>query len=112
MEELRSSVDAVGEDVAQFGEHSSDEPQQRHGAMIVLNVGGLNKHREQRAFGIGEDVTLTAFDLLGNLKPTPTAAFPAFRALARADSSPCAPFRPGRPAGPPRAAACDATPTP
>src|SRR5260370_32395948 len=69
MEELRSSVDAVGEDVAQFGEHSSDEPQQRHGAMIVLNVGGLNKHGEQRAFGIGDDVTLAAFDFLATSNP-------------------------------------------
>src|SRR5260370_7652624 len=87
MEELRSSVDAVGEDVAQFGEHSSDEPQQRHGAMIVLNVGGLNKHGEQRAFGIGDDATLAAFDLLGHVKPTRTAAFRGFLALSVYDAS-------------------------
>src|SRR2546430_7286016 len=112
MEELRSSVDAVGEDVAQFGEHSSDEPQQRHGAMIVLNVGGLNKHGEQRAFGIGDDVTLAAFDLLGHVKPTRTAAFRGFRALAVDDASRWDRFTPDGLACQPDEAAVDAMPSP
>src|SRR2546430_931362 len=112
MEELRSSVDAVGEDVAQFGEHWSDEPQQRHGAMIVLNVGGLNKHGEQRAFGIGDDVTLAAFDLLGHVKPTRTAAFRGFRALAVDDASRWDRFTPDGLACQPDEAAVDAMPSP
>src|SRR5260221_8067050 len=112
MEEHRSSVDAVGEDVAQFGEHSSDEPQQRHGAMIVLNVGGLNKHGEQRAFGIGDDVTLAAFDLLGHVKPTRTAAFRGFRALAVDDASRWDRFTPDGLACQPDEAAVDAMPSP
>src|SRR5258707_7824812 len=112
MEELRSSVDAVGEDVAQFGEHSSDEPQQRHGALIVLNVGGLNKHGEQRAFGIGDDVTLAAFDLLGHVNPTRTAAFRGFRALAVDDASRWDRFTPDGLACQPDEAAVDAMPSP
>ena len=44
------------------GEPSSDGSQQRHRAVIVLNVGGLNERGQQRAFGVapslGSDATV------------------------------------------------------
>ena len=57
LEQLWHSIDAVGEDGAQRGEHPSHGLQQRHRAVIVLDVGGLHENREQRAFGIGDDVS-------------------------------------------------------
>ena len=86
IEQFWSSIDAIGEDVAQFGEPSSDGSQQRHSAVIVLDIGRLHQDCEQRAFGIGDDVALAALDLLGHVKPTRAAAFRGLRALAVDDA--------------------------
>src|SRR5918992_5881492 len=40
IKQLWSSIDPIGEDVAQLGEPSPDRPQQRHCAVIVLNISG------------------------------------------------------------------------
>src|SRR5262249_7835686 len=84
IEQLRSAIDAVGKDMAQSREHSSDGSQQRHCTVIVLHIGSLHEHGEQRAFGIGDDVTLAAFNLLGHVKPAWAAAFRGLGTLALA----------------------------
>src|SRR5216684_4082874 len=55
-EQLGAAVDAIGEDVAQAGEASAQRTQQRHGAMRILDIGLVQAHGEQKAFGIGDDV--------------------------------------------------------
>src|SRR5439155_6193996 len=79
------------------GELSSERSQQRHSAMIVLDVGYVHQHGEQRAGRIGDDVTLAALHPLGRIKPAWTATFRGFHALAidhagrRNDVAPCYP---------------------
>ena len=46
VQQLWSAIDAIGEDVAQFGEHSSDGPQQWHRTVIILDIGGLDEDGE------------------------------------------------------------------
>src|SRR6266699_1213206 len=48
VEQLLAAVDAIGEDMAQLGEPSSKRSEQRHSAMIVLDVGRVHQHGEQR----------------------------------------------------------------
>src|SRR4051794_2853648 len=86
VEQLRSAIDAVGKDVAQFWEHSSDGSQQRYRPVIVLNIGGLHEDGEQRALGVGNDVALAALDLLGHVKPAWAAAFCGLGTLAVDDA--------------------------
>src|SRR6266545_3877958 len=81
-EQLRTSIYAVGEDVAQLGEHASDDPQQRYRAMVVLHIAGLHKHRQQRTLRIGDDMTLAAHDPLGHVKPARAATFRGLHSLA------------------------------
>jgi len=50
--------------------------------MIVLKVGGMHLHSQQRTFGIGEDMTLAPLDPLGHVKPAWTTTFRSFHTLA------------------------------
>lgn len=68
--------------MAQLGEHTSDDPQQRHCAMVVLNVGRLHQHVQQRTFRIGDDMTLAPLDALSHVKPTRAATFRGLCTLA------------------------------
>ena len=47
--ELGSAVDPVGEDVLQLGEALPQRAEQRHCAVIVLDVGGVQQHGEWKA---------------------------------------------------------------
>src|SRR5438046_7217510 len=66
VQQLWSAIDAIGEDVAQFGEHSSDGPQQWPRTVIILDIGGLDEDGAYRAFGIGDNMALGALHLLAN----------------------------------------------
>ena len=111
-EQLWSSIDAVSKDVAQFGEHPCDASPQRHSAMIVLNVGGVDENCKQRAFDVDDDVALTAFHFLGHVKATRTAAFRGFYALAVDDAGRWRRLAPDRLARHANQAAIDAVPCP
>ena len=43
---------------------STDRGDDADGAVTVLNIGGVYRQSEQMPFGIGDDMTLTAFDFL------------------------------------------------
>src|SRR5882757_10079429 len=81
-EQFWALIDAIGEDVPQCREHAADDPQQRHRTVIVLGIGGLYQDREQRTFGIGDNVALAPLHLLGHVKAPWTATFRGFHALA------------------------------
>src|SRR3954454_847421 len=86
IEQFIASVDAVGEDVPQLGEAAAQRFEQWHGAMVVLHIGRVHESREQPTFGIGDDVSLAAFHLLGYVKPTRAAAFRGLHALTIDDT--------------------------
>src|SRR5205809_7585368 len=54
VQQLWSAIDAIGEDVVQFGGHSSDGPQHWHCTVSILDVGRLVEGAAKRAFGVGE----------------------------------------------------------
>ena len=85
--QLVAAVDAIGEDVAQLREGCSQRGEQRHRAVIVLDVGRVHQHGEQKALRIGDHVALTPFDPLGNVKPAWAATFRGLGALAVDDAS-------------------------
>src|SRR4051795_214963 len=69
IEQFVAAIDAVGEDVPQLRERAADRFEQRHGTMVVLDVAGVYEHSEQRAAGVGDDVTLASHHPLGGIKP-------------------------------------------
>jgi SAM-dependent methyltransferase len=56
--------------------------QQRHGAVDVLNVGGMDLHGKQQAQRVGDDVALATLHLLGHIKPAWAATFRGLHTLA------------------------------
>ncbi len=44
LEQLPTTIDAIREDMAQLWEHTADDPQQRHCAIVVLNVSCVHQH--------------------------------------------------------------------
>src|SRR5215210_1989413 len=101
VEQLFSPVDAVGKDVAQLGEAAAERFEQRHGPVVVLNIGGLHEGSKQPTFSIGDDVALAAFHLLGHVKPTRAAAFRGLHALTVDDAGRGSCLAPDRLASPP-----------
>src|SRR6516164_964634 len=87
IEQFVAAIDAIGEDVAQLGEASAERSQQRHCAVIVLNVGSVHDQSEQRSFRISDNVALAPLDPLERVKPARPATFRAFHALAIDDAS-------------------------
>ena len=81
-DQLIAAIDAIGKDVAQFGELGSQALQQRDGAMYVLHIGRMNVHGEQKAIGIGDDVALAPMDAFTGVKPARPAGFGGRRTLA------------------------------
>src|ERR1041385_2830924 len=81
-EQLRPTIDAIGEDVAQVAEALPERAQQRHGAVIVLNVGRMHQQSDERTLCVGDDVTLASLDALGGIKPARAAAFRGLHTLA------------------------------
>src|SRR5215510_2957208 len=86
VEHLLPPVNAIGKDIAQLGEASCDHPQQWHGTMIVLHIGGVHLDGEEEAFRIGDDMALAALDPLGGIKPAWTATFCGLRGLTVDDT--------------------------
>src|SRR3954447_21573190 len=86
VEQLFSPVNTVGEDMPQLGEATAERFEQWHGAVIVLNIGRVHESSQQPTFGIGDDVTLAAFHLLGHVKPPRAAAFRGLHTLAVNDA--------------------------
>src|ERR1700738_2621949 len=82
VEQLLTAIDAISKDVAQLGEPFPQRSQQRHSAMIVLDVGCVHQQREQQPLCSRDDVALTALHPLSWVKPTWTATFRRLDALA------------------------------
>lgn len=66
---LFAAIDAVSEHVAQFGKAATQLLQQRHSAMIVLNIGRMDMNRPQQAVDVGDDVPLASIDALAGVEP-------------------------------------------
>src|SRR3954468_9965508 len=81
VEQLLPAIDAIGEDVAQFREAPCERSQQRHRAMIILNVGRKDAYCERRAGRIGHQMTLASLHSLGRIKSAWTATFCGLDAL-------------------------------
>ncbi len=84
--QLVAAVDAIGEDVPQFRERSPQRGEQRHRAVIVLDVGRVHQESEQEALCIGDHVALAPLDPLGGIKPARATTFRGFGALAVDDA--------------------------
>src|SRR5262245_52625261 len=81
-EQLWSTIDAISKDVAQVREAAPERAQQWHGTVDVLHVGRMHQQGDERAFCVGDDVTLASVDAFGGIKPAWTAAFRRLHTLA------------------------------
>src|SRR5437868_3810917 len=54
--------------------------------MVVLDIGRLHEHGQQRTFRIGDDMTLATLDPLRHVKSTRAATFRGFHSLAVDDA--------------------------
>ena len=61
---LTLGVTNVGKDMAQAGERDTHARQQVGRAVTILHVGWMDNHPNPPADGVGEDMPLTALDLL------------------------------------------------
>ena len=93
-----------------LGKRAAERFEQRHGAVVVLNIGGVHEDSEQPAFGIGDDVPFAAFHLLGHVKPTWAAAFRGLHALTVDDAGGRSGVAPDRFASQPHQIAIDPMP--
>ena len=66
--EFRSSIAAVGEDMAQPGEGLAHGAQHQGSAVAVLNIGAVNHQSDQQAERIGHDMALAALYLLARVE--------------------------------------------
>ena len=66
--ELFAAIDAVGKDMPQLGKALAQALQQGHGAMDILNVGGMNVNGQQQAVGVGDDMALASVDAFAGVK--------------------------------------------
>src|SRR5882724_7437071 len=48
-EQFVAPIDTISKDVPKLGERSADRFEQRHSSVIVLNVGAVHEHRQERA---------------------------------------------------------------
>jgi len=65
--QLVAGVAAVGKDVPQPGLERASARQNADGAVAILDIGGVNLHADQMAFGVGDDVALAPLDLLAGI---------------------------------------------
>src|SRR5438067_5516327 len=70
-----TAINTIGKDVLQFGKFCSQAGEQRHRAVIVLDIGRVHQQREQKTLRIGQYVALAPFDPLRSIKSAWTAAF-------------------------------------
>jgi hypothetical protein len=85
---LIAAVNAIGNDMAQLWEPSSQLLQQRNGPMAVLNVGGMNVDGKQEAVGVGDNVPLAPIDTFAGVEAPWTASLGCRCALAVDDRYP------------------------
>ncbi len=64
---LSSLVAGISDDTLDEGKRPSGLPQQGLGSISVLNAGGMNAHVQEKPKGVGQDVALTAQDLLARV---------------------------------------------
>jgi hypothetical protein len=84
--QLRTAVDAIGEDVLPLGEGPAQAAQQKYGAVRVLDIGFMHARDEQEALGVGNDVALAPLDALAGIDAARTATFGGRHALAVDDA--------------------------
>lgn len=93
--QLVASIAAVGEQMSERGEALHGVGDDTWRAIAILNVGGVRDRAQHIAFGIGEDMTLAALDLLAGIIAAWSAAFRGFHALA-VNNARCRLCRPSR----------------
>src|SRR5271156_954568 len=94
--QVGASVSAVGEEMAQPGKQLVDGLDDKPGTIAILDVGGVHLGTDQQTAGIGHNVTLTAFDLLGRIVTTRPAALGRLDRLTVDDPRRWARFTPRR----------------
>src|SRR2546423_9298845 len=66
---LLATIDPVGKHMPQLGKALAQALQQGHGAMDILNVGGMNVNGQQEAVGVSDDMALAPIDAFAGIKP-------------------------------------------
>lgn len=74
-------VAAIGEKLEQEGVEAEHARHQKHAAVAVLDIGGMDDGVEQKALGVYQDVALLALDLLAAVVARRVDAGPPFSAL-------------------------------
>ena len=74
VDKLFAAIDAVGKDMPQLGKALAQALQQGHGAMDILNIGGMNVDGQQQAVGVGDDMALAPVDTFAGVKPARPAS--------------------------------------
>lgn len=77
---MRPLIAAIGEEFAQERIQTEQSRENHNPTVAILNVGGMNHGLKQEAYGIDEDVTLLAFDLLARVVAARVDAAPPFSA--------------------------------
>lgn len=77
---LRSLIASIGEEFAQERIQTEQGRENQDPTVAILNVGGMNHRMKQEAYGVDEDVTLLAFDLLARIVAARVDAAPPFSA--------------------------------
>lgn len=76
--EFWPGVAAVGEDMAQPWKALTYPLEHVYGTVAVLNIGRMDQDEDQKAAGVGEDMALSAFDLLTCVIAANSATFRRF----------------------------------
>ena len=80
--EFGTGIPAVSEDVTKPRERMPDRIEHGGGSVPVLNVGSVNGQADEKAGGVGDDMTFASLDLLPGIIARNTATFCGFDALA------------------------------
>lgn len=73
---LRSLIAGIGKDALDEGKQSPRPAEQFDGTVAILDVGGMDRHAQQQAERVDQDVALAPRDLLARIEtlrvnPTP-----------------------------------------
>jgi len=80
--QLVASIAPIGKDMAQPRVERPDGGQHLHGAIPVLDVGGVNAQPDQMALRVGDDVALAALDLLAGIEAARSTGLRGLHRLA------------------------------
>lgn len=81
-----SGIAAICEDMAQPRKAAADRLGNRGSAIAILYIGSVNEHEDQKSKRIGDNVALTALDLLACIVTANAATFRGLDALAVDDT--------------------------